>query len=631
MKSFVKCLSESSPRSLSVKEIVLGVSRQGTSMRRRFVLCLVTCLIFIIGVLFMLLNLLGVINPADDEFKHVLSQQLDYSSTRIFKEADRLAAYAVEFSEQMSTQIEDCGTEFDELRNNYPALYALQSDAYATVLNNMRLAQCSGAFFMLNTTVNDGLEDNYYSGLYLKYANVGSATMLRNSVCMFRGISHVARANDINLFSTWECELKEGTFPQMEAVMSQLESDPVKGYLLTPAYKLPDAWESVRLLCAPISDSHGRIIGVCGFEISDPFFQSMYAVSDAEQEFVVCGLLDLLPTELDEGNAGGDMADGDVSDVADGSGSVGDGGDYMADGGAMGGGGAVGGSGKAETAANGDDSDDEVEAVEFSGVYSGQIAPNRSAYAPVLSGDISVQPTKNDDFLKFSSGDTVLIGKARRIQVGNSQHIVASMIPETQYDNCVNSRKIKTLLLLLLITLISLLASLFLSRQYVKPLVKSLEQIKASQYDKASRIAEIDDLFNFLSEQDRLRESAVANAEQEKADALAAISEMQEKYDEASRTVERLAYSRRDEIDPEDYQHFLAGIERLTPTEKKVLEFYMARNTLKDIIEITGLKESTIRFHNRNIYAKLGVNSLKQLLRYAAVMQNSAAEKSEDE
>lgn len=593
MKNFVKCLSESSARSLSVKEILLGVSRQGTSMRRRFVLCLVTCLIFIIGVLFILLNLLGVINPADDEFNHILTQQLDYSSTRIFKESDRLAAYAVEFSEQMSAQIEDCGTEFDELRNNYPALYALQSDAYATVLNNMRLAQCSGAFFMLNTTVNDGLEDNYYSGLYLKYANVGSATMLRNSVCMFRGISHVARNNDINLFSTWECELKEGTFPQMEAVMSQLESDPVKGYLLTPAYKLPDAWESVRLLCAPISDSHGRIIGVCGFEISDPFFQSMYAVSDAEQEFVVCGLLDLLPAELGDGNA--------VS------------------------------GGKAENAAIGDGDDEDDEAVEFSGVYSGQIAPNRSGYAPMLSGDISVQPSGNDDFLLFSSGDTVLIGKACRIQVGNSQHTVVSMIPEAQYDNCVNSRKMKTLLLLLLITLISLIASLFLSRQYVKPLLYSLEQIKASQYDKASRIAEIDDLFNFLSEQDRLRESAVAHAEQEKADALAAISEMQEKYDEASRTVERLAYSRRDEIDPEDYQHFLAGIERLTPTEKKVLEFYMAGNTLKDIIEITGLKESTIRFHNRNIYAKLGVNSLKQLLRYAAVMQNSAAEEREDE
>lgn len=242
MKNFVKSLSKSSAAKLSLNEIFRGVSKQGITMRRRFVMCLITCLICIIAVLFMLLNLLGVINPADNEFKHILTRQLDYSSTEIYKETDRLAAYAVEFSEQMSAQIEECGTDFDGLRNNSSALYTLQSNSYDTVLSNMRLAHCSGAFFMLNTTVNDGLEDNYYSGLYLKYANVGSATMLRNSVCMFRGISKVARNNDINLFSTWECELKEGTFPQMEAVMNQQESNPVKGYLLTPAYKLPDAW-----------------------------------------------------------------------------------------------------------------------------------------------------------------------------------------------------------------------------------------------------------------------------------------------------------------------------------------------------------------------------------------------------
>lgn len=585
MKNFVKGLSRSSVEQLSLSEIFSGIKKQGISMRRRFVMCLVTCLICIITVLFMLLNLFGVINPADNELRHILTQQLDYSAGRIYNDSDRLAAFALEFSEQMSAQLENCETEFDKLRNNPSALYDLQSSSYDTVFNNLRLAQCSGAFFVLNTTVNDSLSDNYYSGIYLKYANVGSATTLRNSVCMFRGISKVARDNDINLFSTWECELKEGTFPQMEAVMRQLESDPVKGYLLTPAYKLPDAWEKVRFLCAPIADADGDIVGVCGFEISDPFFQSLYSVSDSEQEFVVCGLLDRLPSETNE-----------VAPV-DGKSTV----------------------GEAAQASN------------FSGVYSGQIAPNRSGYAPVISGNISVESAKNGEFLTFSSGDTVLIGSAAHLNIGNSQHTVVSMIPEARYDNCVNSRKIKTFFLLLLITVLSMLASLFLSRQYVKPLLESMEQIKASQFDNGSRIAEIDDLFRFLAEQDRLRESAVAYAEREKAEALAAISEMQEKYDEASRTVERLAYSRRDEIDPEDYQHFLAGIERLTATEKKVLGFYIDGKTLRDIIEITGLKESTIRFHNRNIYAKLGVNSLKQLLRYAAVMQNSAADESEDD
>ena len=42
---------------------------------------------------------------------------------------------------------------------------------------------------------------------------------------------------------------------------------------------------------------------------------------------------------------------------------------------------------------------------------------------------------------------------------------------------------------------------------------------------------------------------------------------------------------------------------------------------MKEILEIASIKESTLRYHNQNIYSKLGVNSLKQLLRYAALMR----------
>jgi len=37
-----------------------------------------------------------------------------------------------------------------------------------------------------------------------------------------------------------------------------------------------------------------------------------------------------------------------------------------------------------------------------------------------------------------------------------------------------------------------------------------------------------------------------------------------------------------------------------------------------------GIKESTLKFHNRNIYTKLGISSRKELLMYAALMQKQA-------
>ena len=82
-----------------------------------------------------------------------------------------------------------------------------------------------------------------------------------------------------------------------------------------------------------------------------------------------------------------------------------------------------------------------------------------------------------------------------------------------------------------------------------------------------------------------------------------------------------------DRVDPYDYEDFKNGLKFLTEREKEILDLYIAGKTVKEIVALTGLKESTIRFHNRNIYTKLNVHSLKQLLRYAAIMKQEEGER----
>ncbi len=83
----------------------------------------------------------------------------------------------------------------------------------------------------------------------------------------------------------------------------------------------------------------------------------------------------------------------------------------------------------------------------------------------------------------------------------------------------------------------------------------------------------------------------------------------------------RLAFDRKNEIDPYQYQLFLTGFESLTPTEREIFDLYVDGKDTKEITRIKGIRESTLRYHNRNIYSKLGIRSLKQMLRYAAVMK----------
>lgn len=67
------------------------------------------------------------------------------------------------------------------------------------------------------------------------------------------------------------------------------------------------------------------------------------------------------------------------------------------------------------------------------------------------------------------------------------------------------------------------------------------------------------------------------------------------------------------QADRERVRLFVAGVEALTPTEKRIYDAYIARFTTKEIMATLNITENTLKFHNKNIYGKLGVSSRKEL------------------
>ena len=67
------------------------------------------------------------------------------------------------------------------------------------------------------------------------------------------------------------------------------------------------------------------------------------------------------------------------------------------------------------------------------------------------------------------------------------------------------------------------------------------------------------------------------------------------------------------------YKHFCESLPLLTITEKKIFDLYVSGKNTAETAQEVGIKENTLKFHNKNIYAKLGVSSRKQLLYYATL------------
>lgn len=522
------------------------IKNSGLTLRRRFILYVVSAIVVSIMLLLICLSLFGVLNPTGDSIDEHLDVQLDNHVAQIERDMDIMAAYSLSFSDQLETIIRDYLTEnalsFRDLTNNIDALTALQSKAYGTIYTNIRIAPCSGAFYILNTTVNNSLDEPRYNGIYLKFANLYAESTVNTKIALLRGSSEIARSNGINLCSTWQNEMLTDAFDDMTPFSEN-------GFMISNVSKIQDTWERARYIYSPIYDMDGQLIGICGFEMSDLYLQLAYSTADTQYAQTVCALLD----KTDNG-------------------------------------------------------------------YIGQFISNRSGYVPPTSEMISIK--KHGSFYEFQCDGNIYIGKLRDVNLNDNTLTIAMMLPYQQYEKTVHDGQLRNIAIFFIIAALATCTCIWLSKKYITPIQKSITQFKANKADYTpSGITEIDDLFAFLAEQDRENESVLSEMEQEKAQMQTTLEQMSSMHSEIQLDNARLAYSRKNEVDPDDYEQFRLGIQSLTPKERMVFNYYLEGKSVKEIVELVGFKESTIRFHNRNIYSKLGVNSLKQLLRFAAIMK----------
>lgn len=67
-------------------------------------------------------------------------------------------------------------------------------------------------------------------------------------------------------------------------------------------------------------------------------------------------------------------------------------------------------------------------------------------------------------------------------------------------------------------------------------------------------------------------------------------------------------------------EFFASQLPLLTPSERAIYDFYVAGKSTREVMAELNITENTLKFHNKNIYSKLGVSTRKQLLVFAGVI-----------
>ena len=540
-------------KQMNVKAIITQFKTESISMRRRFYFFIMSAIAIILCLILLLFNLFGIMNPTDRQIMEMLDTQLLSYTDDIRDDYNNVAAHTISFSEQLETSIQNYLTEnnmtFEDLKNNPEALANLQNDLYEVVYLNMQLAPSSGAFYILDTTVNSHSDTPYYNGIYLKYINIYSENTVNNEISLYRGSYTTGKENNLTFHSGWQNEMQTDFFNNSNSLFADNPH-----YILSPTVEIPETWERARYVYVPIHDLKDNIIGICGFEVNDLYFQLSEEVSDEKLGQLIGALLD-----------------------------------------------------------------------EEQGMYSGQFNSSRYNIA-----NAKIQTLEKNNITIFDFHTEKCIGKTQTIQLGNNDYTVAIMLTENQYENLIRKNQVKTAGVIFFIVIFALIYCIFISKKYVSPLVKSLEQIKTNDGTRNnSKIREIDDLFAFLEEKDILYEKKLQDleksqmmAEEEAKRTKSAYEKALAEYALAQSEIQHLSTEHKKEIVLEDYEFFLCNLSTLSPAEYKIYELYLSGKTAKEIVGILGITENTLKYHNKNIYSKLGISSRKQLLRFASLKQH---------
>ena len=75
------------------------------------------------------------------------------------------------------------------------------------------------------------------------------------------------------------------------------------------------------------------------------------------------------------------------------------------------------------------------------------------------------------------------------------------------------------------------------------------------------------------------------------------------------------------QISEQTIKMFEQGLKELTQTEKLIYDLYIEGKSTKEVLDEMNIKENTLKYHNKNIYGKLGVNSRKELKLIANIVR----------
>lgn len=517
---------------------------KGSSLHRRLIVYFGLVAVSIILIFSLLLIVFGIDGNQKNAIYTYMSGEMRDISEQIRIDTGKYSLLGISMAEKLRDKSEAFFAREqitpEELKNNPQLITPLLSELAEQLLNTIENNTCSGVYVLLDAAATQS--ENARAGIFIKKTSPVTISPMSAAPHYLRGPASVARENGIELLGQWKMEFDISGEEFFTEVMENARNNPElplsRLYYWSSRVLLQGNSEYGFLLCVPLRNAEGSVYGVAGIEVSDIMFKSMYCPTESSYSYVCTAVA---PKE------------GNLLKTSE-----------------------------------------------------GFIAGNHYLTGHRFYFDLT--PSEgNDGFQRFTGGATFFGGFSAQLQLYPSGSVyeqqewgIALLLPSENLQDAIQGNSAALLFITITLLIISLFASYFIGRFYLRPVNKAFDRIKNEPHTEIQSFgySEIDELFEFLAEKERQHKNEFT----------------------------RVIGNKKQEIDPESYQLFTQMLHTLTKKEREIFNLYLDGKSAKEILDIAHINENTLKYHNKNIYSKLGVPSRKVLLQYAEIMRNESEE-----
>jgi DNA-binding CsgD family transcriptional regulator len=532
-------------------KIIMGELRKngkkGISLRLRL-LAFLSALVFTIVLAFlMILMLIGVFSNGRSESSKLIENELLELSKDVYADFGKLSRQGILLSEQLTYNISqillDNKLSYHEFQKHPELIETILDSQVDNLSLSLQTAKSSGIYIILDSTVNSHTKEAAVSkaGLFLKSTEPNIIHSVEANIRYLKGPATIARTRGIELMPQWEQEFNIDAYDFYDTVIKNSKEQDLplsKLYYWSTRITVSAVGESGMLLAVPMIADDGTVYGICGFEVSSMLFKLAYSPDNIvfPHIFATLSLIDEHTIKINHGLIAGNY--------------------YMTS----------------------HLTDRDMTISENHRTFFNYTTEDGQKFSG-LHQDISLYPS-----------DSVYT---------NNAWMIGIVMPKEELSLAINSKNKTIFGSVFLLFMVGMLMAIIISCKYISPITKALNGIKTNGYSLKSKtkILEIDDLFEYLSEQDE-KLSAQSN-----------------------KSISSLAHN------TATFENFVERISTLSPAEKAVFDLYIKGYTAKEITETLFLSINTIKTHNKRIYEKLNVSSRKELLIYFKMMEEIQSKK----